>query len=189
VSTRQPPADPQDPADRPPRRPARRPLQVLVIALLILVPTGYGAVAAVQSRDSDGDKQLQAEKAGLIHQWPSRMQCSLYKVPVPYNATHVGYFESNAWSSSSLYVQFTTTGGGLDTFLAQLGTSRTELTSGRVTVTSAQSTRVGWHFGSGHHWSGTVLSKPGSAPDHRITVDLDNPDEPSVYVVSTTDFG
>lgn len=187
----QPPPEPDQPAGRPapPGRPSRSPLRVLVIALLILVPTGYGAVAAVQSREGDGEKQLKAEKAGLIHQWPSRMQRSLYRVPVPYNASHVGYFEANAWHSSSLYVQFTTTGGGLDTFLAQLGTSRTSLTSGAVTVTAAQSSRVGWHLGAGHHWSGTTLTKSGSAPSHRITVDLDNPDEPSVYVVSTTNFG
>ncbi len=181
--------DQESPQDVPAAAPARRgPLQILIIALLILVPSGYGAIAAMQSRDSDGEKLIRAEIAGLVPGWPSRMQRSVYQVPIPYNATRVGYFEANSWQDSSLYAQFTTTGGGLDSFLAQLGTSRAALTEGRITVTPTESTRVDWDFSAGHHWAGLLLTKRGSTPDHRITVNLDNPDRPSVFVVSTTDF-
>lgn len=166
----------------------RTPLQLLVIALLILVPTGYGAIAAVQSRNNDGDKTTSTKITGLVWGWPSRMQRSVYRVPLPYNAVGVGYQETSAWRSSSLYVHFTTTGGGLDTFLAQLGTGREALRDGRVTVPGAASARVGWHFAPGHRWAGIALASPGSAPDHRITVNLDNPDLPSVFLLSTTDF-
>jgi hypothetical protein len=161
---------------------------MLVVALLILVPVGYGAVAAVQSRDTDGEKAIRAEKAGLQHGWPSRVVRSIYRVPIPYNATGVAYFEANSWRSSSLYAQFATTGGGLDTFLAQIGTHATALRTGGSAVTAAEAARVGWHFGAGHHWSSVTLAGRGTVPGHRVTVDLDDPDRPVVYVVATTDF-
>ncbi len=162
--------------------------QWIVIALLILIPSGYGAVAAVQSRDTDGAKSLKAEMAGLVDDWPARTQRSIYQVPIPYNATKVAYFESNSWQTSSLYVQFTTTAGGLDTFLAQLGTGREDFKDGAVTITADQSRRVGWKFSPGHAWAGATLPGQGEKPQHRITVNLDNPDKPSVYLVSTTTF-
>ncbi len=173
---------------QPPVKARRSPLQILVIALLILVPTGYGAVAAVQSRNSDGDRHTRSQTTGLLHERPSQLQRRLYRVQLPYNATGVGYFESNAWQTSSLYVQFTTSDGGLDTFLAQLGTERSALRDGRVTVDAAQAARVGWTFGAGHHWAALTLTAKSPAPSHRITVDLDDPARPTVYVVSTTDF-
>ena len=86
-------------------------------------------------------------------------------------------------------MQFTTTGGGLDTFLAQLGTSRAALRDGRVTVPGAASARVGWHFAPGHRWAGIALAPPGDAPDHDITVDLDQPrPADGLPWLSTTDF-
>jgi hypothetical protein len=183
-----PPHEP--PPNEPPVTKRRSPLKILVIALLILVPTGYGAVAAVQSRQSDGDKHTKAALSGLVHSRPSRLQRRIYKVPLPANATGVGYFESNSWQTSSLYVQFTTTGAGLDAFLRQLGTSRSALRDGNVPVSAAQAARVRWTFAPAHHWAGLTLTGTGTgtALTHRITVDLDHPDRPSVYVVSTTDF-
>jgi hypothetical protein len=166
----------------------RRWIQVVVGALLIVISSGYGVVAAVQSRDSDGEASLKAQMAGLVHDWPSRVERSVYQVPVPYTATSVAYFEANSWQTSSLYVQFTTTGGGLDTFLAQLGTSRAGLRSGAVAITADEAKRVGWKFSPGHQWGGVTLTQPGKGPEHQITVNLDDPDKPSVYVVSTVTF-
>ncbi len=166
----------------------RGPLHLLITALLIAIPAGYGVVAAVQSYDSDGDKHAKAQTSGIIHGLPSRMQRGVYQVPVPYGATGTGYLEANSWQVSSLYVQFTTSAGGLDTFLAQYGTGRTVLRDGRVTVTNAEARRVGWDFTTGHHWSGADLTSHGTAPSHRITVNLDNPDRPRVYVVASADF-
>jgi hypothetical protein len=174
------------PTGTPPKR--RRWVQWLVVAVLILVPSGYGAVAAVQSRDTDGAKSLKAEMAGLVDDWPARMQRSIYQVPIPYDATKVAYFESNSWQTSSLYVQFTTTAGGLDTFLAQLGAGREDFRNGAVTITADQAKRVGWKFSPGHDWAGAALPAHGDKPRHEITVNLDNPDKPSVYVVSTVNF-
>lgn len=178
-------AEPAAPEPAPRRR---GPLQILVIVLLILIPTGYGAIAADQSYDNDGDKHARAKTSGIIHGLPTRLQRSVYQVPVPYNATGVGFLEANSWQVSSLYVQFTTTSGGLDTFLAQYGTSRAALRDGRITVTAAEAHRVGWDFAAGHHWAGTDIESRGAAPSHRITIDLDDPDHPSVYVVATADF-
>lgn len=163
-------------------------VQVVVGALLIAIPAGYGVVAAQQSRAGDGEKELKAEMAGLVADWPARTQRSIYQVPIPYNATGVAYFESNTWRASSLYVQFTTTGGGLDTFLAQLGTSRAELKAGEAAITPEQAKRVGWVFGAGHAWAGITMAQAGHSPEHHITVDLDNPDRPAVFVVSTVAF-
>jgi hypothetical protein len=178
------------PPGPPPRLPVRRsPWQMIVVTLLILVPVGYGAIAAMQSRATDGDRLTSVERAGLLPWWPSRAQRTIYHVPVPYNAANVAYFESNTWQHNSLFVQFTTTAGGLDSFLATLGTSRAALHDGQVTVTPAQAGLVGWSFTPGHHWAGLVMNASGVTPVHRVTVDLDNPDYPSVYVVSTTTFG
>ncbi|MDI5973948.1 hypothetical protein POF50_032175 [Streptomyces sp. SL13] len=179
------PAAPLGPA---PERHRTGPIQIVIIVLLILIPVCYGAVAAVQSYDNDGDKHAKAQTSGIIHGLPSRMQRDLYKVPVPYNVSDAGFLEANSWQVSSLYVQFTTSGGGLDTFLAQYGTSRAALLDGRITVTAAEAHRVGWTFPAGHHWAGADLKAKGSTPSHRIVVDLDNPDRPSVYVVASTVF-
>lgn len=185
--TRTEPAVPAPAGEEP--APARRgPWQILIVALLILIPTCYGAIAAVQSYDSDGDKHAKAQTSGIIHGLPTHLQRAVYQVPVPYDATDAGFLEANSWQVSSLYVQFTTTSGGLDTFLAQYGSSRAALRDGRITVTAAEAHRVGWDFAAGHHWAGTDLGAKGTAPSHRITVDLDDPDRPSVYVVATTDF-
>nr|WP_202447734.1 hypothetical protein [Streptomyces sp. SID5468] len=161
---------------------------MVVGALLIAIPAGYGVVAGLQSRDTDGEKTLKAEMAGLVADWPARTQRSIYQVPIPYNATKVAYFESNAWRGSSLFVQFTTTGGGLDTFLAQLGTSRAGLTESGQAIPADQARRVGWTFSPGHHWAGATLPRSGQAPAHRVMVNLDDPDKPAVYVISSVAF-
>ena len=170
------------------RRPLSRRVRWIVVPLLVLVPAGYLGWAAVQSRDSGQDPQLRAELAGMVRDWPSGVQRRIYKVPIPTNAVRVGYFETNSWQTSSLYVQFTTSAGGLDGFLAGLGTSRAALHTGQVTATAAQAARVGWRFSPGHHWAGLVLPARDGFPAHQVTVNLDDPDVPAVYVVSTVTF-
>ncbi len=179
---------PAAPPAGPPAPPRRSPLQILVIVLLVLIPTGYAAVAAVQSREGDGDRHSAAAHHGLLHQAPSHLQRSIYRVELPYDVSGVGSFEANSWHASSLYVRFTTTDGGLDTFLAQLGTGRSALRAGRVTVGADQAAVVGWRFAPGHRWAGLTVASPPTRLTHRVTVDLDSPHRPVVYVVSTTVF-
>jgi hypothetical protein len=160
----------------------------LIIPLLVLIPAGYLVVAAEQSRASGRDPQLRAELAGMVEDWPSVVQRRVYKVPVPSNAVRVGYFESDSWRTDTLYVQFTTSAGGLDSFLAQLGTSRAALTDGHVTITAEQADRVGWRFSPGHTWSGISRPRTEGLPAQQITVNLDDPDVPAVYLASTVTF-
>jgi hypothetical protein len=160
----------------------------LVIALLVVVPAGYVVIAAGQSHDPRAAEQLRAEMAGLVHDTPATVQRRVYKLPIPSGVTRPAYFESNSWQTSSLYVQFTTTAGGLDTFLAQLGTSRAGLEHGQLGITTDQANRVGWSFPAGHDWDGLSLPGGDGEPSHDITVNLDNPDAPVVYTVSTITF-
>ncbi|MCQ4084656.1 hypothetical protein NGB36_29790 [Streptomyces sp. RB6PN25] len=163
-------------------------IQWLIIALLVVIPAGYVVIAAGQSHDPQAARQLQAEMAGLVHDTPASVQRRIYQLPIPSGVTQPAYFESNSWRSSSLYVQFTTTAGGLDTFLAQLGISRAELEQGHLTITTGQAKRVGWSFPAGHDWDGVSLPGSNGKPGHDITVNLDNPDAPVVYTVSTITF-
>lgn len=172
----------------PARRPLPRRVKWLVVPLLLAVPAGYLGWAAVQSRDAGQDTELQAEIAGMVKDWPAEVQRRVYRVPIPGNAVDVAYFEANSWQSNSLYVQFTTSAGGLDGFLADLGTARGALRDGQVTFGAAEAARVGWRFSPGHRWAGLEL--PGSAgfPAHEITVNLDDPDVPAVYIRSMIAF-
>ncbi|MFF0749286.1 hypothetical protein [Streptomyces sp. NPDC004267] len=181
-----PPPDGRLPEDR--RHMLRRRfLTLLTIVLLIGVPAGYLVISANQSRDSGLDKERESSAMGLQDNWPSQMKRRVFEIPVPDDAWHVAYYETSNWKTSRLYVQFTTTANGLDTYLAESGTSRAALTAGKVTVGEHDSGIVGWNFTAGHHaWSGTTVTRDKPRPTSDITVNLDDPAFPRVYVVSTT---
>lgn len=161
----------------------------VVIPLLVLVPLGYVGISAAQSRSSGQDAQKQAAARHLVWRVPSELQRRIYQVPIPDGTVHDGYLETNFWDHSEFYCEFTTTAGGLDTFLAQLGTSRAVLHDGRVSISAKQSAQVGWNFAvPGRHWAGMSSRQAGDRPDHDITVDLTHADTPVVYVVSTVNF-
>lgn len=163
----------------------RRLLTLLVVVLLIGIPAGYLVISAEQSRDSGKDKARKAAATGLTSDWPSRVQRRIYDVPIPRYSRNVAFFETNTWKVSRLYVQFTTTDEGLDTFLHNIGTSRSDLRKDRSAITDRNAATVGWKLGSGSQWAGTAHPQPDPQPDHRIAVDLENPSRPTVYVVST----
>ncbi|WP_327288133.1 hypothetical protein [Streptomyces sp. NBC_01198] len=161
----------------------------VVVPLLVLVPLGYVIISAAQSRDSGQDVQKQAAARHLTWVVPSELQRRIYQVPIPDGTVHDGYLETNSWDTSEFYCQFTTSAGGLDTFLAQLGTSRAALRDGQNAISAEQAAQVGWNFAvPGHHWAGRSSSQAGDKPDHDITVDLTHADTPVVYVVSTVNF-
>jgi len=173
---------------RPPRELPRW-VRWTVLPLLVLVPLGYVIISAQQSRESGESKQQEAAARHLTFgYYPSSLQQRIYQVPIPYGAAHVGYLETNSWSTSVLYVQFTTTAGGLDTFLAKAGTSRAALRSGSSEIGSAQARAASWSFAGPGPWAGISMHKNGDKPDHAISVDLHDPDAPTVYVVSTVNF-
>lgn len=174
----------------PPLRKPPRWVQWTVVPLLVLVPVGYVIISAEQSRDSGKDKQTQAAATGLTHYWPSRVQRRIYQVPIPLggSAKRVAYLETNSWTTSTLYVQFHTNAGGLDSFLAQIGTSRAVLKTGDIAITAQQRKIVGWIFRPTHNWAGVSLTQHGDKPDHNLVIDLTNPDQPVIYVASTMNF-
>jgi hypothetical protein len=182
-----------DPEGPPPRHlphpPHRRWLTVVIVVLLIAVPAGYLALSAHQSRDSGKDKEQTASATGLVWDWPSRATRRIYHVPIPGGSTYVAYFETNSWKKSSLYAQFRTSPANLDLFLGDVGTSRSELAHGEVTITDQQADVVGWNLHApGHTRAGTRVAAPGYRPDLAITVDFSKPERPRVYVVSTAEF-
>ncbi|WP_232792287.1 hypothetical protein [Actinacidiphila yeochonensis] len=172
---------------RPPRTPPRW-VRWTVVPLLVLVPLGYVVISAEQSRASGPSARQQQAGERLTQVHPTQLEQRIYQVPIPPGARSVRNMEQNSWNSSELYAEFVTNAGGLDTFLARVGTSRAALTVGKVTITAAQSKAVGWNFGIPHTWAGVKLTRPGDKPDHTITVDLTHPDRPRVYVVSTVNF-
>ncbi|WP_374985033.1 hypothetical protein [Streptomyces fradiae] len=163
----------------------RRWFTALVIVLLIGIPAGYLAVSAEQSRSSGRDKEAESSASGLRDSWPSKMKRRVFEVPIPAHSRDVAYFETSNWKSSRLYVRFTTTGAGLDTFLGDSGTSRSALEPGAVTVGDHEAGVVGWTFPPDRHWSGTTHRQDRPRPTRDITVDLTDPAAPRVYVVST----
>lgn len=171
-----------------PPRNAPRWVRWTVVPLLFLVPLVYVLISAEQSRDGGVDKQQEAAIKHLIWEVPSQLLRRVYQVPIPDGTVGDGYLETNSWDHSEFYVQFTTSAGGLDTFLAQVGTSRTALVAGKVAISAGQAKAAGWDFSIDHPWSGISLHKIGDRPDHDITVDLKDPDAPTVYVVSTVNF-
>ncbi|MFI8962322.1 hypothetical protein ACIGO8_09420 [Streptomyces sp. NPDC053493] len=164
----------------------RRFLTLLTIVLLVGVPAGYLVISAGQSRDSGLDKERESSAVGLQDNWPSQMKRRVFEIPVPSDAWHVAYYETSNWKTSRLYVQFTTTASGLDSYLAESGTSRAALTPGKVTVSDRDADIVGWDFATGHAWSGTSVAREKPRPTSDITVSLSDPAFPRVYVVSAT---
>ncbi|MFD3521160.1 hypothetical protein [Streptomyces sp. NPDC058653] len=164
----------------------RRWLTAIVIVLLIGVPAGYLMVSAGQSRRSGLDKELESSATGLTDDVPSRMKQRVFEVPIPARATNVRYYETSNWKSSRLYVQFNVTSGRLDTFLTELGTHRSALKEGHVSIAPRDSRTVGWNFVPTRVWSGTTHKQKDPRPTQDITVDLSDPAMPRVYVVSTT---
>jgi len=160
----------------------------IVFPLLVLVPAGYMAESADQSRDSGVAIEEAAATRHLTMVAPSLLQKRIYDVPIPVHSTRVGYLETNSWDISELYVQFTTTPGGLDTFLAKVGTSRAALRGGQDAVNAGQAAAVGWIFRGIRSWAGVQLHVAGDKPDHDIMVDLTDDDAPRVFVVSTVNF-
>ncbi|MFE4858632.1 hypothetical protein [Streptomyces sp. NPDC056670] len=163
----------------------RRWITAVIIVLLIGVPAGYLAISAEQSRTSGRDKETTAAPHGLQHNWPSKTQRRIYNVPIPADAVGVDYYESNTWKVSKLYVNFTTSAGGLAEFMKESGTSTAALKPGDVTVSPEDAKRVGWPFAPGHEWAGTTHPQKDPLPTRNITVDETDPDRPVVYVVST----
>ncbi|SEN97810.1 hypothetical protein SAMN05216267_1014135 [Actinacidiphila rubida] len=160
-----------------------------VLPLLVLVPLGYVIISAQQSRESGESKQEEAAARHLrFGYYPSSLQQRVYQVPIPYGAAHVGYLETNSWDTAVLYTQFTTTAGGLDTFLAKVGTTRDALHAGASSITASQARAVNWNLSGTGPWSGITIRRAGDKPDHAIAVDLHDPDVPTVYVVSTVNF-
>ncbi|MFF5706095.1 hypothetical protein ACFY7H_26980 [Streptomyces sp. NPDC012794] len=186
-------ASPEGGGDRPPtpeeredrrRTVRRRWVTAIIILLLIGVPAGYLFVSAQQSRQSGRDKAARVGAVKVRTDWPSRVQRSIYEVPIPLMASHVGYLETNNWRTSRLYVQFQVTPAQLDAFLADAGTSREALTPG-VSVSDRDAAVAGWSWSPQHTWSGVTLEAQDPRPTRDITVDSTNPAAPRVYVVST----
>ncbi len=167
-------------------RPSRRWLKAVIVFLLIAIPAGYLVISAIQSRNGGEDKAEAASAKGLSAGYPTRVQRRIYDVPVPPHSKKVAFYETNSWKVSSLYVQFITSSDGLDSFLHRIGTGRSALDKGKVTITGAQAKKVGWQVGeAGHDWAGMEFKQKDPQPKLRITVKFDNPSHPKVYVVST----
>lgn len=162
--------------------------QLLIAFLLILGPAAYLAASADRSHDPMAVRRQHAETTGMVSGWPASVQRRIYQVPLPDDATRVAFHESNSWKTSALYVRFTTTRTGLTTFLLRLKAPQAALADGDVTIPAARARAAGWRFGPGHRWSGIRLPRHGPAPDHRITVDEDDPAHPAVYLVATVTF-
>ncbi|MFR9675552.1 hypothetical protein [Streptomyces sp. TR02-1] len=177
------------PAQRPPHLPKHRILTLLVVVLLIAIPVGYLVQSAFVSRESGRSKQREAARTTLHYEWPSKVQRRIYEVPVPHGASYVAYYEANAWEKSTLHVQFRTSRKHLDTFLREIGTDRSALRDGRVTISGKQADEVGWRFrGTGRSYAGLLLAQSRPAPDLAVTVDTTPRERPRVYVVSTLAF-
>ncbi|MDV5149251.1 hypothetical protein R1T08_35230 [Streptomyces sp. SBC-4] len=164
----------------------RRWITAVIIVLLVGIPAGYLVVSAGQSRDSGRDKERESSAAGLQTNPPSKMKRRVFEVPIPGGAWDVAYYETSNWKTSRLYVQFTTDAYGLDAFLANSGTSRAQLTSGRIAVGDRDAEIAGWSFAEGMTWAGTTVKREEPRPTTDITVDLTDPAFPRVYAVSTT---
>ncbi|MET9373938.1 hypothetical protein ACFYV5_02410 [Streptomyces sp. NPDC003035] len=164
----------------------RRWLTAIIIVLLVGIPAGYLVISAGQSRDSGRDKERESSATGLRDSWPSLMKRRVFEVPIPPGSTGVAYYETSNWKTSRLYVQFTTNAGWLDIFLNNIGSSRSQLVPGEVTVGARDADIAGWNFAADRNWSGTTVSRDKPRPAQDITVDLTDPAAPKVYVVSAT---
>jgi hypothetical protein len=164
----------------------RRALTLSIIVVLIGVPAGYLVISANQSRDSGKDKEAKYSATGLTAGWPSRVQRRLYQVPVPHPADQIAYYETNNWKTSRLYVQFRTSGAGLDAFLTGIGADRSELEQGDITISDRDQNVTGWSFEGPGPWWGLVHPQKNPAPTQDVVVNLSDPASPMVFVVSRT---
>jgi hypothetical protein len=169
-------------------RDAPRWVRWTVLPLLVLVPLGYVIISAEQSRDGGAVKEQEAAARHMTPELPSALQQRIYQVPFPVGASAAGYLETNSWDTSVFYAQFTTTAGGLDTFLAKIGTSRDALRDGHTALSPAEVRATGWDLSDAGPWTGVALHQLGDKPDHDIAVDLSDAEAPTVYVVSTVNF-
>ena len=177
------------PVQRPPHRPKHRVLTLVVVVLLIAIPAGYLVQSAFVSRESGESKQREAALTNLHYEWPSKVQRRVYEVPVPHGSSYVAYYESNAWETSTLHVQFRTSNTNLRKFLRDIGVERSALRRGKVTVSEEQAAEVGWEFPrDGRSYAGILHRQPDPAPDLAVTVDTTPTERPRVYVVSTVGF-
>ncbi|MFJ5772935.1 sugar kinase [Streptomyces sp. NPDC093094] len=181
------------PADRPDtdtedrrHRRRRRALTLLTIVLLIGIPAGYLVISAAQSRASGKDKEERYSARGLTEDWPSKIQLRLYQVPIPHPSGKVAYYETNNWKTSRLYVQFQAPNANLDEFLRSMGASRTQLKRGDITISARDQKITGWDFGGSGLWYGLVHEQKKPAPTQDVMVNLAEPNNPFVYVVSRT---
>ncbi|CAM5359454.1 hypothetical protein [Streptomyces abikoensis] len=164
----------------------RRCLKAVIVFLLVAIPAGYLYISAMQSRGGSESKKEQAAASGLEEGWPTRLQRRLYEVTVPPYAEDVASYETNAWKSSSLFLQFTTTREKFDKWLSDVGSSAADLEDGEVTIDEDEAAEVGWDLGAGHQWAGTTVEQDKPKPSLEITANLDDPKYPRVFVVSTT---
>jgi hypothetical protein len=182
------PAPAADAFQRPPRRPRRRWLAAIVVFLLIAVPAGYMVLSGYQSRDSGENKERAASARALIYEWPSKVLRRIYDVPIPSGSGYVGFYETNAWERSSLYVEFRCSPGQLSSFLEELGTDRSALAEDAVTISQEQADVVGWRFDDPDRvFAGTVVQQSSRESEVAVTVDLTREERPRVYVASTTE--
>ncbi|MFD4247256.1 hypothetical protein ACFWP3_37560 [Streptomyces sp. NPDC058525] len=163
----------------------RRWITAIIILLLVGVPAGYLAISTQQSRESGRDKAAKVGASKVRPGWPSRVQRSIYEVPIPPKAWRVGFLETNNWRTSRLFTQFAVTPPELDAFLASVGTSREELKPG-VSISDHDTSVAGWDWTESTDWVGTTLEQDDPRPSRDITIDLSDPKVSKVYVVSTT---
>ncbi|WP_052851148.1 hypothetical protein [Streptomyces avicenniae] len=176
------------PAQRPPHRPRHRWLVAVLVALLIAVPAGYLALSAYQSRDSGEDKARTASARALIYEWPSKVQRRIYDVPIPGGAAYVGYYETNAWESSTFYTEFRCSPDQLSGFLHELGAEPADLVPGRITIPDAEADTVGWSFDDpSRTYAGVTVQQSPEEPEVAVVVDLTREERPRIYVVSEAD--
>ncbi|MGW1955855.1 sugar kinase [Streptomyces sp. NPDC001920] len=180
------PDEPQPPTEDRRHMIRRRALTLLIIVLLIGVPAGYLVISANQSRDSGKDKERKYSATGLTEGWPSRVQRRLYQIPVPDPSYKVAYYETNNWRTSRLYVQFQTADSNMDWFLRTVGVTRDDLKPGAITISARDQKVTGWDFSGPGPWYGFVHKQKNPAPTQDVVVNMSDPDNPFVYVVSRT---
>ncbi|MFI6012263.1 sugar kinase [Streptomyces sp. NPDC051243] len=180
------PDEPQQPTEDRRHMIRRRALTLLIIVLLIGVPAGYLVISANQSRESGKDKEEKYSATGLTPHWPSRVQRRLYQVTIPLPSYNVGYYETNNWRTSRLYVQFSTSDENLDAYLATMGLTKNDLKRDDIAIGARDQKITGWDFKGPGPWYGIVHKQKDPAPTHDIVVSMADPANPFVYVVSRT---
>ncbi|OIJ97615.1 sugar kinase [Streptomyces sp. MUSC 14] len=181
-----PPDEPRRPAENPGHKARRRALTLLIIGLLIGIPAGYLVISANQSRNSGKDKEAKYAATGLTPGLPSKLQRRLYQVTVPHPADSPASYETNNWKTSRLYVQFRTNDAGLDAFLESMGTRREKLRKGDIAISARDQKVSGWRFTGTSPWWGLTHAQKNPAPTQDVVVNMSDPKNPMVYLVSRT---